>query len=126
MDKGLILDQFGEIYIHFVRDKVMRDFLKTQAGKIKSKTGISLYEKLSKLDPEVLLTMNEVVLDTLDTTIDYVLWMIEQHEEYDLIRYTDDEKNYVSLRDISDGLSGELYTEEGWIEKFSSYEPSYK
>lgn len=47
--------------------------------------------------------------------------MIEQNEEYDLIKYTDDEKSFVSLRDISDGLSGELYTEDGWIEKFSTY-----
>ena len=121
MDKQIVLNQFGELLVHFVRDRVVEDYLKTQAGKIRSESGIALYEKLSTLDPDNLSIVQNVVLDTIDSTLDYFLWMIEQYEEYDLIRYIDDEKTFVSLRDISDGLSGELHTEEGWIEEFSAY-----
>ena len=40
--------------------------------------------------------------------------MLEQHEEISLL-YDD-----VNLNEESDGLSGELYTEDGWIEKYSA------
>lgn len=126
MEKQIILNEFGELLIHFVRDRVVEDYTKTQEGKIKSKSGIELYSKLSTLDKKNLSIVKDVVLDTIDSTLDYFLWMIEQYEEYDLIRYTDDEKRYVSLREISDGLSGELHTEEGWIEKFSAYKLNLK
>ena len=32
------------------------------------------------------------------------------------------EKKGVDLKEVSDGLSGELYTEDGWIQKFSEYD----
>lgn len=126
MDKQILLNNFGKLLIHSVRDWVIDGFHRAQSGQIKSKSGILIHEKLKKLDEDTLKILNELALYNIDSTMHYFLWMIEQNEEFDLIRYIDDEKNYVSLRDISDGLSGELYTEEGWIEKFSSYEPSYK
>jgi hypothetical protein len=51
--------------------------------------------------------------------------MIENSEEFDLIK-TSNSGNELSLREISDGLCGELYTEDGWIERFSKYPPSIK
>lgn len=42
-----------------------------------------------------------------------MLFMIEEHEEIELL-YKEE-----NIAEKSDGLSGELYTEDGWIEKYS-------
>ena len=44
-----------------------------------------------------------------------MLFMIEGDPELQLIFQG------VDLKEVSDGLSGELYTEDGWIQKFSEY-----
>ncbi|MDE6209993.1 MAG: hypothetical protein K2M73_10030 [Lachnospiraceae bacterium] len=46
--------------------------------------------------------------------LDSFLFMVEQHEDICLLY------DNINLNEESDGLSGELYTEDGWIEKYSS------
>ena len=45
-----------------------------------------------------------------------LLFLFEEYPEWKLI-----DENQNNLAELSDGLSGELYTENGWIKKFSSY-----
>lgn len=42
-----------------------------------------------------------------------MLFMLEEHEEIEML-YAGE-----NIVEESDGLSGELYTEDGWIEKYS-------
>ena len=42
-----------------------------------------------------------------------MLEMFEQHDDIELNMSNE------NLNQISDGLAGELYTEDGWIQKFS-------
>ncbi len=42
-----------------------------------------------------------------------MLCLFEEHDEFQIIVGGE------NIADISDGLSGELYTSDGWIEKFS-------
>lgn len=46
-------------------------------------------------------------------TIDNMLCMLEDNEDFALI------KDGENIAELSDGLSGELYTEDGWISKYS-------
>ena len=43
--------------------------------------------------------------------------MVEQNNRVKLL--VNDEEGYADIKQISDGLAGEFYTEDGWIEKFS-------
>lgn len=43
---------------------------------------------------------------------------LEQEDSIDISVSNDDKK--VSLKALSDGLPGELYTEDGWISRFSN------
>lgn len=52
-----------------------------------------------------------------DTTLHHLLWTVEQE---DLIEFTfKEDDQIVNINEISDGLAGELYTEDGWISRFS-------
>lgn len=127
MSKINKLDVFGSLLVATTRDDTYEQFKKIMYGELNSRSAKILHEKLLKFDHSELKVIQTVVRDTIDSTIHHFLWMIDQNEEYDLISYLDEEKkSYVSLRDMSDGLCGELYTEDGWIEKYSKYPPSIK
>jgi hypothetical protein len=52
--------------------------------------------------------------------------MLEQHEdEVDLLFSEDEDSGKENIRELSDGLSGEIYTEDGWIAKYSNYKENY-
>ncbi len=121
MDKTEILNLFGEALIEAVRDTVYRQFEKISKGELKSETSLVLYEELKHFNKNEKKIANKIVLDTIDSTLHYFLWMVERSEDFDLMFIKS--KEAISLREISDGLCGALYTEEGWIQKFSKYPP---
>ncbi len=125
--KDEMLDLFGNKLIYEVRDYYLDQFNNSiikEAYTDEKKIFKQKYESLGLEGQEFL---KKVVTEAVDSTLHYFLWMIEQDEEYDLVRYSKEDKSEsVSLRDISDGLCGELYTEDGWIERFSKYPPSIK
>jgi len=114
-----ILNNFGKILVKEVRDTVYRHFLKAIAGEMKSPSSIKIRENLSTLSHEQLELVKEAMLSTLDSSLHYFLWMIEQENNFDLIAINNN--NFTSLKGISDGLCGELHGENGWVEKYSEY-----
>ena len=121
-----VLNNFGRKLINDVRDEVININEHIISGKMRSKENMELYEKFQVLPPEIQELFKEFIIEAVDKTIHHFLWMFEQNEEYDIINYTKNKSQYISMRDISDGLCGELYTKYGWIEKFSKYPPSIK
>ena len=94
---------------------------------MKSPDSVTLYEKTKDLPEDILQLLQAFVYDSVDSIMHHFLWMIEEQESLDLITYEDDDKkHFLSLKDLSDGLCGELYTDEGWIAKYSAYPPSIK
>ncbi|MEW8078334.1 MAG: hypothetical protein AB2748_19045 [Candidatus Thiodiazotropha endolucinida] len=70
--------------------------------------------------------IRNVVVSSIDDVIHNFLWMLEQHEEdINLYCSADEESGSENVNELSDGLSGELYTEDGWIAKFSKYKENY-
>lgn len=118
MQKEQILEEFGEVLMKSVREWVISNFERDLAGA--SKQTPKFFETLSVEQKDEIRTL---VYETIDSTIHHFLFMLEHDTEddhFDLI-YKENEINCLSLRDISDGLGGEPYTEEGWIQKFSKY-----
>jgi hypothetical protein len=122
-----ILDAFGEIVTKNVRDRVFKEFLWDLEGASPDKSSLKQHHVLKKFSPEEQGQIKNIVLDTIDATIHYFFWMIEQHNlppiEMDLTWKTSEEQ--LSLRDLSDGLYGEAYGEEGWTAQFSDYPQAF-
>lgn len=121
------LNTLGKMLVAEVRDETLEAFKKTLQGKYKSISAIklkSLIDKLCIKDTDILY---KIVLDVIDSSLYNTLWMIEQSDEIDLVyRNPNNPDKTTSFKEISDGLCGELYSEEGWIEKYSKYPPSMK
>ncbi|WP_032139593.1 hypothetical protein [Rickettsia tamurae] len=121
--KQKLLDKFGSVYIDFVRDGVLTQMLgilnnTTKANKI-------LAQKVNEISNESKEIIEIIVQETLDRCLHYTLFMLQEYEdEMALIMYDEDHNQY-SLAEISDGLCGELYSEDGWIAKYSKY-PNWK
>lgn len=107
------LNEFGKIFMEETRDVTINSMNKKIDGTMKSASAKEIQEKIIDFTDEQKEILEFIVTQTVDTTLDSFLFMLEQHEEISLL-YDD-----VNLNEESDGLSGELYTEDGWIEKYS-------
>ena len=107
------LNEFGEVLIKEVRDRTIRLFDKKLQGVMKDKDSQLLFEQVNKLSEEQKLLINKIIPQIVDLSLHNMLCMFEEHNEFQIVI---DREN---IAEISDGLSGELYTSDGWIEKFS-------
>ena len=109
------LNQFGQMIIERVRDKTIESFYSILYGNIKSKTANSFNEILKQVsmnDKNEIIRVIELVTDQ---CLFNFLDMIEKNTSLQVTLNGD------SITELSDGLAGELYTEDGWIEKYSKY-----
>ena len=111
MDK--CLNEFGEVLIKEVRDRTIRLFDKRVQGVMKDEDSQRLFEQVNKLSAEQQLLINEIIPQIVDLSLHNMLCLFEEHDEFQIVIEGE------NIADISDGLSGELYTSDGWIEKFS-------
>lgn len=126
MTKDELLEKFGQIMISEVRDEAIDKFQMIAAGKMKSELAVSLHEKLNAFSENERDVIRSVVVSSIDDVIHNFLWMLEQHEEdVNLFCKEDEDSGAENVRELSDGLSGEIYTEDGWIAKFSHYKENY-
>ena len=107
------LEEFGEIFIKEVRDRTIDLFDRKTQGLMKSKESQLLFERVTKLNDEQKSLISDIIPQIVDLSIHNMLCLFEEHDEFQII--IDGE----NIADISDGLSGELYTSDGWIQKFS-------
>ncbi len=107
------LNEFGKVFIKEVRDRTIRLFNKKVQGVMKDKESQLLFEQVNKLSEEQQLLINKIIPQFVDLSLHNMLCVFEEHDEFQIV--IDGE----NIADISDGLSGELYTSDGWIEKFS-------
>ena len=110
-----ILNEFGKILIKEVRDNVINSMNESIDGKRKGIAAQLIKKKIAILNEEQIEVLKELILEIVDCSLDSMLFMIEGDPELQLIFQG------VDLKEVSDGLSGELYTEDGWIQKFSEY-----
>ncbi len=120
MSDKILLDLFGQKIMKNVRDQAIFEFESTLSGKMKSVNARYLHSSLSDFDEKKIDILRKFVLTSIDDVIYQFLNLLEQNETNLKLIISDRniEKNVVS---ISDGLSGELFSEDGWIEKYSKY-----
>lgn len=110
MDK---LNEFGELYISEVYDKTIKLFEMIVAGKMKGMTAQMAYAKLNSFDEEQKKIVMWFILQSVEKSVHNMLYMFEEHRNVKLF-YEEQE-----ILELSDGLAGELYSEDGWISRFS-------
>jgi hypothetical protein len=109
------LDAFGRLLMARVRDASIVEWDGIIDGGATSPAEKRLHELLKTFDAQQRDAIRELLPQIVDTTLDHLLWTLEQVKWVDVAVQT--EKGTVpSIRDVSDGLAGEKYY---WIPKFS-------
>jgi len=116
-----IKDFLGKELMSSVRDSSISRFQNILNGKLKSKEAIELTSELEKLNESQRAFIEKIVIKTVDNVMFNFLNMLEENEDTISLVLTDEKGNKSNVVELSDGLSGELFTEDGWISKFSNY-----
>lgn len=114
------LDEFGRQLMENVRDDTLDFHHALNRRQIKSERGLRLANLISKMGSENADSLDEIVINTVDNLLHRFLFMIETTDHLEVV-YVDESGEAIPLSQISDGLAGELYSEDGWIEKYSSH-----
>ncbi|MBD7970447.1 epimerase [Paenibacillus gallinarum] len=118
-DNKPVLDFFGQFLMERIRDEAIDDWERIFQGKMRDNESKKIFETLSTFSPEQVQFIANLFPKIVDTTLHHFLWTLEQEEDINvLVKAT--ESKYSNIREISDGLAGELYTEDGWISRFSN------
>lgn len=107
------LEAFGEIFINEVRDRTVRIFDKRVDGIMNDTGSQDLYKEVQLLNDPQRKLIHKIISQVTDLSLHNMLCMFEEHGEVELVM------NGENITEASDGLSGELYTEDGWIKKYS-------
>jgi hypothetical protein len=114
-----LLDQFGQLLIHRVRDETLAEIDDVVTGRAHPEWKRELHATIERsMDPEQRELLRHVVAIAIDAAIHNVLRMIESNDALRLESIGPGQERH-DLVDMSDGLSGELWTEDGWIARFS-------
>ncbi|GKX68783.1 hypothetical protein [Inconstantimicrobium mannanitabidum] len=116
MDKDC-LEKYGQILMSDVRDRTIRSMDMILSGRMKGITAKSILENISGFNAEQVEALKYLISKTVDLSLHNMLCMIEDNDEINVEISTGNLA--CNIKDISDGLAGELYTEDGWIMKYS-------
>jgi len=111
------LDLFGQAMISSVRDSAYERYLSIKNGELQSIPAKKIEALINNINN--INDLDEIVLDVIDSVIFRILRMLEENDAT-LIG----EWGKFDAQTDSDGLCGEIFGKDGWIEKFSSYKPS--
>ncbi|MCE2573745.1 hypothetical protein [Motilimonas eburnea] len=109
-------EKFGKLISQELRDKALNRYLDLESGRLKSPSMRELMSKLSGFSSDQKELVRKLLTECIDTGIHDFLFALE--EENEEIKVT---INGHDIAKESDGLSGEIYTDDGWFEKYSEY-----
>ncbi|WZO96559.1 hypothetical protein EP7_003557 [Isosphaeraceae bacterium EP7] len=112
------LDLFGKLLMEHVRDQTIQQLKMIEDGRMKGEESVNIHARLSQMSPSDREFAMTLVSESVDRTIHNLLWLLEQEEDLRVSIELGDQ-TVSDLREISDGLCGELYSDEGWIARFS-------
>ena len=113
------LDKFGSFVMRNLRDKGFKYFdLLAKAG-WKAPALQKLQQDLMQFTPEQREVVRRAVRRTMDVAIhDFLFALQEYHDAQELIEVLVDGTEVAAL---SDGMHGELFGDDGWEARFSTY-----
>ncbi|MBD7966648.1 hypothetical protein [Paenibacillus gallinarum] len=119
MNEREAIDEFGKVLMNDLRDKSI-DFFELLVGrKWKSPSLQKLQTDLQSFNEEQIEIIRRILIRSVDSGIHDFLFKLQDQADFDNeIEITIQGVNIISA---SDGLHGELFTEDGWYVKFSKY-----
>ncbi len=114
-------DFFGKELMYSVRDPSISRFEDILNGKLKSKELIELTNKLNDFNEPEREYIKKLVITVVDNVIYNFLNVLEENEDTLTLLVNNEGGEKEDIVGLSDGLSGELFTNDGWIGKFSHY-----
>lgn len=117
--KRPVLDEFGTMLMQDVRDDTCDFLIRLLGGRMRDKSSKELYREFQAVGRHDYGIVSKILTAAVDGTVARFLHFIEAHELKLVFR--DKAGKEYDVCSISDGLTGELYTEDGWIERFSKY-----
>jgi hypothetical protein len=116
------LNQFGADFIEETRDTVLEQYLAIRAGEMRSENAQAMFKTLSSFTNAQRAQIDSIVVDIIHRTMHKVLYLFEASDDWAIVdKGSAQHAGLKHLAETSDGLSGELYGEAGWIEKFSKF-----
>jgi hypothetical protein len=113
------LDYFGQFVVENLRDRALENFELMTRRHWKAPALQNLQNALAGLPEEHQAVCRRVVRRVIDSAIHDLLFAVqEQHETSGRLTVEVDGR---SVAELSDGLQGEPYTEEGWYARFSRF-----
>lgn len=117
------LDVVGELLMVRIRDKSIENWERILDGRMLGETAETVRQELSETSAGISEKVKRIIPHVVDTVIHNFLWALEQEKAVGLWIEADGQVT-PSIREVSDGLTGELYGERGWIAKFSRKDSS--
>lgn len=119
MKSDPILDEVGKLFVSNFVDKPLDTFHSQVAGKGRAPDLQAYRRALGQLDSRTIKLMEHAIRESLVQGIHDFLFALKQRTEFENdIHLLVNGKNIV---DLSDGIHGELFTEDGWLSRFSKY-----
>jgi len=118
------LEVFGEDLMHVVRDNVLDVFELALTGKMNSAPMQAMHQRLSSLTSDQQDDMRQVIRKFVDCTLHDVLYLLQRDERISVIVRPTDKSGEIDLAKASNMLHAELYSEKGWINRYSQYPSS--
>ena len=113
------LDKFGEFIVVNLRDKAIENAEMLLENRSKSPQTKILQDELSTFNAAQKAIVANTVKASIDAAIHDFLFAIEEQADFENdIQIIVNEDNIVEM---SDGLQGELFTQDGWFEKYSKF-----
>src|SRR5437879_2049811 len=111
------LGRFGQFLMENLRDKAIQSYDGLAKGHWKAPSLQQIQRDLKTLDKSQLAITRRSLVTAMDHGIHDFLFALQELADYD-IQVIVRGKN---IAEISDGLHGELFGDEGWRAKFSAY-----
>ncbi len=113
------LDKFGEFIVVNLRDKAIETAEMLLENGSKSPQTKILQDELLTFNAAQKAIVANAVKTSIDAAIHDFLFAIEEQADFENdIQIIVNEENIVEM---SDGLQGELFTQDGWLEKYSKF-----
>ena len=108
-----ILDEVGKILMSEVRDKTILRTENILEGKVRAPELIQLSKKLNSTITGEQIILKELINEITDNLIFNLLNVLEEDADILKLIYVDENTKEYNIVELSDGLAGELFTEDG-------------
>jgi len=110
------LDKFGRIIAEDLRDSILNRYLDIETRHVIPEVQKRFSDELNEFNKEQKQFIRSLITAIVTSGIHDFLFALEEKREGIQVLI-----DGVDLADASDGLQGEIFTEDGWFERFSQH-----